>query len=148
MPRGARRLPDDCVRLLQRAALILHVGDLTSAAFLVELGEIGTVAAVHGNMDEPVLRAELPARLVVEAEGLHIGLVHDAGPAQGRHALLLEAFSNCDVIAYGHTHLPEVTRAAASWIVNPGSPTERRRAPGHTMVVIEAGEPELVSLDH
>jgi putative phosphoesterase len=127
--------------------LILHIGDLTSAEFLEELGEIGPVAAVHGNMDAPVLRAGLPARLVTEAEGLHIGLVHDAGPAQGRHARLLEAFSNCDVIAYGHTHLPEVARAAGSWIVNPGSPTERRRAPGHTMILIEAGEPKLVALD-
>jgi len=135
------------VRLLQRATLILHVGDLTSAEFLAELGTIGPVAAVHGNMDEPVLRAGLPARLVTEAEGLRIGLVHDAGSTQGRHARLLDAFPNCDLIAYGHTHLPEVTRAAGSWIVNPGSPTERRRAPGHTMIAIEAGEPELVELD-
>jgi putative phosphoesterase len=127
--------------------LILHVGDLTSAEFLEELGEIGPVVAVQGNMDEPVLRSHLPARLVTEAEGLRIGLVHDAGSTQGRHARLLEAFPNCDVVAYGHTHLPEVTRAAGSWIVNPGSPTERRRAPGHTMIVIEAGEPELVVLD-
>jgi len=135
------------VRLLQRATLILHVGDLTSAEFLAELGTIGPVAAVHGNMDEPVLRAGLPARLVTEAEGLRIGLVHDAGSTQGRHARLLDAFPNCDLVAYGHTHLPEVTRAAGSWIVNPGSPTERRRAPGHTMIAIEAGEPELVELD-
>ena len=135
------------MRLLQRATLILHVGDLTSAEFLAELGTIGPVAAVHGNMDEPVLRAGLPARLVTEAEGLRIGLVHDAGSTQGRHARLLDAFPNCDLIAYGHTHLPEVTRAAGLWIVNPGSPTERRRAPGHTMIAIEAGEPELVELD-
>lgn len=135
------------MRLLQRATLILHVGDLTSAEFLAELGTIGPVAAVHGNMDEPVLRAGLPARLVTEAEGLRIGLVHDAGSTQGRHARLLDAFPNCDLVAYGHTHLPEVTRAAGSWIVNPGSPTERRRAPGHTMIAIEAGEPELVELD-
>jgi len=141
-------LPDGCVRLLHRAALILHVGDLTSAAFLAELSEIGPVAAVHGNMDEAALRAELPARLVVKAEGLRVGLVHDAGPAPGRHGRLLDAFPNCDVVAYGHTHLPEVARSASTWMVNPGSPTERRRAPAHTMVVIEAGEPELVLLDH
>jgi putative phosphoesterase len=127
--------------------LILHVGDFTAAGFLEELREIGPVAAVHGNMDEPLLRAELPARLVVEAEGVRIGLVHDAGPAKRRSARLLEAFPNCQLIAYGHTHLPEVVPAGGSWIVNPGSPTERRRAPGHTMVVIEAGEPELVALD-
>jgi uncharacterized protein len=127
--------------------VILHVGDLTSAEFLEELRKMGPVAAVHGNMDEAVLRAGLPARLVTEAEGLRIGLVHDAGSTQGRHARLLEAFPNCALIAYGHTHLPEVARAGGSWIVNPGSPTERRRAPGHTMIIIEAGEPELLRLD-
>jgi len=99
-------------------------------------------------MDEAALRAELPARLVVKAEGLRVGLVHDAGPAPGRHGRLRDAFPNCDVVAYGHTHLPEVARSASTWMVNPGSPTERRRAPAHTMVVIEAGEPELVLLDH
>ena len=62
------------------------------------------------------------------------------------HERLCELFPGCDVVAYGHSHMPEVSRAAGVWIVNPGSPTERRRAPGHTMVVIRDGEPELVAL--
>jgi putative phosphoesterase len=97
-------------------------------------------------MDEPALRAALPGRLVVEAEGMNIGLVHDAGGATTRHARLLEAFPRCHVIAYGHTHLPEISRVGETWILNPGSPTERRRAPRHTMVVLESGEPRLVPL--
>jgi putative phosphoesterase len=97
-------------------------------------------------MDEPALRAALPDRLVVEAEGLRIGLVHDAGGINGRHRRLLEALPDCTAIAYGHTHVPEVSQFGDVWILNPGSPTERRRAPEHTMIVLERGEPTLVSL--
>jgi uncharacterized protein len=133
--------------MLERADLILHVGDLTSASFLAELQTLAPVAAVHGNMDEPALRVALPKRLLVESEGMRIGLIHDAGPAAGRHERLRAGFGQCDVIAYGHTHLPEATRVHETWILNPGSPTERRRAPGHTMIVLECGRPELVALD-
>jgi uncharacterized protein len=127
--------------------LILHVGDLTTSAFLDELQAIAPVAAVHGNMDEPALRAALPPRLVIEAEDLRIGLLHDAGPSPGRHERLRQAFPGCDVIAYGHTHMPELARVGQTWILNPGSPTERRRAREHTMAVLEGGKPQLVSLD-
>jgi putative phosphoesterase len=133
--------------VLERADLILHVGDLTSAAVLEDLQAFAPVAAVHGNMDLPEVRAALPERLVAEAEGLRIGLVHDAGLAPGRLERLLAAFPDCNAIAYGHTHVPELSRAGGVWILNPGSPTERRRASEHTMIVLEDGEPHLVSLD-
>jgi putative phosphoesterase len=97
-------------------------------------------------MDDPTLRAALPERTTTEVEGLTIGVVHDGGPATGRHERLREAFRDCDLIAYGHSHMPEVSRAGSVWIVNPGSPTERRRAPEHTMIVVEGGEPRLVAL--
>lgn len=122
------------------------MGDVTAASVLQELEELAPVAAVHGNMDEPALRAALPGRRVVEAEGLVLGLIHDARGAARRHERLKELFPDCDVIAYGHTHLPEVSRVGETWILNPGSPTERRRAPEHTMIVLEGGEPTLVRI--
>jgi len=125
----------------------LHVGDVTTRIALEDLRGLVRLEAVHGNMDEPELKASLPERNVVEAEGLRIGLVHDPGPAQGRHDRLVDWFPGCDVVAYGHTHLPEVTRHGDVWIVNPGSPTERRRAPGHSLAVIVDGEPHLIALD-
>jgi uncharacterized protein len=146
MPRGGRLLPEECMRVLERADFILHTGDFTGLSMLTELAAFGPLAAVQGNMDEADLRSFLPDRLEVEAEGLRIGVVHDAGRAAGRHERLVAAFPRCDVIAYGHTHLPEVTRVGESWILNPGSPTERRRAPGHTMIVLERGQPTLLSL--
>jgi uncharacterized protein len=133
--------------LLETADAIVHVGDFTMTAFLDELRSFAPVAAVHGNMDEAALRVELPERAVIEAEGLRIGLVHDAGAATGRHDRLLAAFPGCAAIAYGHTHMPEVSQAGAVWILNPGSPTERRRAAGHTMIVVDGGVPRLIGLD-
>lgn len=147
MPRGGRTLPSGCARVLEAAAVALHVGDVTTASVLESLRSIVPVEAVRGNMDEPALRAALPERLVVEAEGLRIGLVHDPGPAPGRHERLQSWFPGCGVVVYGHTHLPEVSRVGEVWIVNPGSPTERRRAPGHTLAVVRDGRPELVQLD-
>ena len=135
------------MELLRLASVILHTGDLTAATVLDELAALAPVEAVHGNMDALELRGLLPERRVVKAEGLRVGLVHDAGPSAGRHERLAGWFPDCDLLAYGHTHLPEVARHGEAWIVNPGSPTERRRAPGHTMAVVRDGEPELVRLD-
>ena len=124
----------------------MHVGDFTAAYVLAELGELAPVVAVHGNMDEPALRETLPDRLTAEAEGRRIGLVHDAGPRAGRHERLRAWFPDCDVIAYGHTHLPEIAEHEGAWIVNAGSPTERRRSRHHTMAVLRDGVPALVTL--
>ena len=151
MPRGARALPDDCVARLRRADLILHAGDLTGLAFLDELKALGPpVEAVHGNMDEPGVRALLPEERVVEAGGLRFGMLHIPGSSAGREDRLLGRFPGCDAVVYGHTHQPQVTRHGAVWILNPGSPTERRRAPARTMLELElAGggiQPELVTL--
>jgi putative phosphoesterase len=144
VPRGARRLPDACVRELERADLILHAGDFTSASVLEELRELAPVEGVYGNMDEPSLRASLPERRVVEAGGMRIGMLHDAGPTPGREARLVAAFPGCDAIVYGHTHIPQLERHGEAWILNPGSPTERRRAPTRGLAVFEDGTPRLV----
>lgn len=145
MPRGARGLPEACLRLLRESSLILHTGDLTSREFLAELERLKPVAAVRGNMDESPLRSELPERLEIEAEGIRVGLVHDGGSRAGREDRLRAWFPSCDVVAYGHSHLPEVSRFDETWIVNPGSPTERRKAPEKTMIVLREGVPSLVS---
>ncbi len=152
IPRGARVLPPTCAERIRAAELVLHAGDFTSTAFVAELAELGPpLRGVHGNMDEPALRASLPAERVVEVGGARIGLVHDAGPRAGREARLAARFPGCDAVVYGHSHLPQVERLGALWVLNPGSPTERRRAPFRSMIVLSifAGrlEPELVRLE-
>jgi uncharacterized protein len=151
LPRGTRRIPEACLALLHVAALILHAGDVTTASVLGELESLGPpVRAVHGNMDDAVLRAQLPGTLVVEVDGLRIGMTHDAGPRVGREERLSRRFPGCAAVVYGHTHEPQVERVGDVWILNPGSPTERRRAPSHTMLVLEVAggaiSPELIQL--
>jgi uncharacterized protein len=137
--------------LLAGADLILHAGDFVTAAFLEELRAIGPpVEAVHGNMDEPVLKELLPREQVVETDGVRIAMVHAAGPAAGREARLAARFPDCEGVVYGHTHIPQVERFQHLWILNPGSPTERRRAPVRAMLVLSVRRgrltPELVTL--
>jgi uncharacterized protein len=139
------------VDALRGADLILHGGDLSSLAFLQELRAIGPpVHAVHGNADEPALREALPQQLVVEVEDVKIGIVHIPGPAAGREERLVRRFPGCGAVVFGHTHLPVAEQHAGVWILNPGSPTERRRGPFRSFLRlrVSGGEfaPELVKL--
>jgi putative phosphoesterase len=142
MPRGPRRLPDACLERLAAADLILHAGDLSTLAVLRELEAIGPpVAAVHGNVDDAELRSLLPEARVVQAAGARIGMVHDAGPARGRLERLRLRFPEADAVVFGHSHIPLHEERDGFQIFNPGSPTERRRQPRHTMGVarVEVG---------
>jgi putative phosphoesterase len=120
------------------------------AGVFIELRALGALEAVHGNMDDDELKLLLPRRRVVEVGEARIGITHDAGEAHGRARRLAGWFEGCDAVVYGHTHQPEVTRDGDVWILNPGSPTERRRAPTHTMLLLDvAGRaitPQLVDL--
>ena len=106
--------------------------------------------AVHGNMDEPELQARLPETRVETVDGARIAMLHDAGVRAGREARLAERFAGCDAFVYGHTHVPQVERHGGLWVLNPGSPTERRRAPARSMLLLRVAdgeiEPELVEL--
>jgi putative phosphoesterase len=140
MPRGDRRLPEACVAHLRAADAILHAGDFMRLAVLRELEALGPpVHAVHGNVDDEALRALLPEARLVEAGGARIAMVHDAGPADGRLERLRRRFPDAAAVVFGHSHIPLHERAADGFqIFNPGSPTERRRAPHHTMGLAEA----------
>jgi uncharacterized protein len=139
------------VRELAAADLILHAGDFVALSVFDELAALGPpVAAVHGNMDEAALRDALPASRIVDLGELRIGMVHDGGARLGRPERLVARFPGCGVVVYGHSHLPEVTRHGRVWVVNPGSPTERRRAPAHTMIRLDVtgavATPELLEV--
>ena len=139
MPRGARRLPETCVERIAAADLLLHAGDVMTAAVLGELEAIGPpVVAVQGNMDDAELRRRLPDERIVDAEGARIAMVHDAGPRVGRLERMRRRFGDrADAVVFGHSHLPLHEQGDDGFqILNPGSPTERRRAPRHTMGLI------------
>jgi putative phosphoesterase len=133
------------VRELRRADLILHAGDLSTVVFLDELRGLGPpVLAVHGNADEPALRKLLPAQLVAEVGALRIAVTHAGGPRADREARLAARFPGCDAVVYGHSHVPELARHGGVWILNPGSPTDRRRRPDFTMIVARVSRARLV----
>jgi putative phosphoesterase len=151
LPRGARRLPEACLEALRTADLIVHAGDLSGLSVLEELRALGPpVQAVYGNADEPAVRAALPKELVLQIEEARLGVVHIPGPAAGRGERLRRRFPGCDAILFGHTHLPLVEREEGVWLLNPGSPTERRRGPFHSFLLLRVEgarlRPELVRL--
>ena len=146
MPRGNRQLPARCVEILRCADLIVHTGDLVRLTVLDTLDQFAPVACVQVNMDDAQAKLTLPKLLMVEHEGLRIGVVHDGGRLHGRHERLVGLLPDCNLVAYGHSHQPEVVRYRECWIVNPGSPTERRRAAAHTMAVMDRGRPRLIEL--
>ena len=153
LPRGSRRLPDACVERIRAADLLLHAGDFSTADTLRELEAIGPpLMGVHGNIDSAEVRRLLPAERVVEAAGVRIAMVHYAGPRAGRTERLRLAYGErADAVVFGHSHLPLHEELDGFQIFNPGSPTERRRAPRHTMglALVEDGTLrfELVPLD-
>jgi uncharacterized protein len=134
MPRGTRRLPDRCVELCGGADAILHCGDFMTAEVVQQFRALGPpLHAVHGNVDRPDVRAALPETAQPAFGDVTIGMVHDPGPKAGRLARLRARFPSAAAVLFGHTHMPEHEDAEGFQIFNPGSPTERRRAPAHTM---------------
>jgi uncharacterized protein len=141
LPRGRRALPADCVERLRAADAILHAGDFMEASVLRDLAALGPpVHAVRGNVDSAELAAQLPLTRVVAAAGARIAMVHDAGPAAGRLERMRRRFPDVDAVVFGHSHLPLHEESGGFAIFNPGSPTERRRAPHHTMGVATVEE--------
>jgi putative phosphoesterase len=145
MPRGARALPARCVAELRAADAILHAGDFMRVEVLEMLQRLGPpVHGVHGNVDDEALRRMLPAARVVELGGARIAMVHDAGQKTGRLARLRFRFKDADAVVFGHSHLPlHEADGDGFQIFNPGSPTERRGAPRHTMGIATVEEGRL-----
>jgi uncharacterized protein len=134
LPRGRRAIPERCLEHCREADAILHAGDLVDTPVLDLLRSLGPpLHAVHGNVDSAAVRAVLPVRLEIELAGVRIGMIHIPGPADGRLRRLRAAFPSADAVIFGHTHTPEHAEAGRFQIFNPGSPTDRRRAPSHTM---------------
>jgi len=145
MPRGSRRLPERCRELIAASEALVHAGDLTSEAVLEELRALcPTVYAVRGNVDAPVLRQRLPETLELTLWGSSLAVIHDAGPARGRLRRLRARFPQADAVVFGHSHPPLHEEEAAFQIFNPGSPTERRRAPRASMGLLSRAGRGLV----
>jgi putative phosphoesterase len=129
---GSRTLPDPVVAAARSADLILHAGDVVGRALLRQLEQLGPVRAVLGNNDHG-LADELPETQTIECDGVTIAMVHDSGATKGRAARLRRRFPTADLVVFGHSHMPvDETGVDGQRLFNPGSCTERRRAPHRT----------------
>jgi len=136
--RDAAGLPAAILQAAEHADHIIHAGDHSSLDVIRVLEQWAPVTAVHGNVEDADVVAALPGVARVDIGGARFGVVHDAGPSHGRVDRLAARFDDCQVVVYGHSHTPEVREASEGrWIVNPGSPTQRRRAPHHTFAWCE-----------
>jgi len=139
MPKGRRELPGACVEKIREAEALIHAGDFSAASVLVELRQLCPVVhAVHGNVDDAELRRELPEALEVQVGGRTVAVLHDAGPAKGRLARMRARFPDAGAVVFGHSHLPLHEADGGFQIFNPGSPTERRRAPRPSMGLLHS----------
>jgi uncharacterized protein len=137
------RLPAEVWTMADRADVVLHAGDVCERAVLDALGERAPVHAVLGNNDRS-LRGQLPEVLQVELDGVRVGMLHDSGLTAGRGARMARRFPDADVVVFGHSHEPLVTPVEdGPLLVNPGSPTQRRRQPVHTVAWLEVADGEV-----
>ena len=143
-PRRWRACPPRVAGHLRTADLILHAGDVCTAAVLAELAQYAPVVAVRGNNDGPDVAAWGAAGTAeLDLDGLSVAMVHDSGAAAGRLARLRRRFPAADLVVFGHSHIPLDESASGLRIFNPGSPTDRRRQPHGTLGVLEIGQGRL-----
>jgi putative phosphoesterase len=152
IPGRARRLPDAVLEAADAADLVIHAGDWVAASVLDELGQHADVLGVWGNNDGADLRGRLPEVARRTIEGVRFAVVHETGQANGREVRMDAAYPDVDVLVFGHSHIPwDTVTPRGMRLLNPGSPTDRRRQPTCTMMVavVEDGrlrEVELVAL--
>lgn len=145
-PRRWRGCPARVAGYLRGADLILHAGDVCTAAVLDELAGYAPVRAVRGNNDGPGVAAwGAPDTLELDLDGLPVAMVHDAGPAAGRPARLRRKFPAAKLVVFGHSHIPLDHTEGGQRIFNPGSPTDRRRQPHGTIGLLDIGHGRLLS---
>jgi uncharacterized protein len=131
---------------LREADLIMHAGDVCTAAVLDELAQYAPVTAVVGNNDGPdVAEWGAAETAAADIDGLRVAMIHDSGPAAGRLARLRARFPAADLVVFGHSHIPLDTASADGGfrIFNPGSPTDRRRQPHGTLGVLGIADGRL-----
>jgi hypothetical protein len=137
-PRRWTSCPPRVAEQLRRADVILHAGDVCTAAVLDELSQYAPVLAVVGNNDGPDVAAWGATPTVrTELGGLAIAMIHDSGPAAGRPERMRRRFPGAGLVVFGHSHIPLDVEAGGIRIFNPGSPTDRRRQPQGTVGVLQ-----------
>lgn len=148
-PRFWKACPRAVSRQLEAAELILHAGDVCVPAVLDELAAFAPVRVVLGNNDGSEVAAwGAPETAEFEIDGLRVAMIHDSGPRTGRLPRLRRRFPEAELVVFGHSHIPLDESSNGFRILNPGSPTDKRRQPHGTLCVLDitAGRIERVQL--
>ena len=145
LPKRAKVLPDELWRAVEHADLVVHAGDWVDVELLDELeNRSRRLLACHGNNDHGELRTRLPEVGTAEVDGLSIAVVHETGQANGRERRCAERFAGHDVLVFGHSHIPwDTTTDTGLRLLNPGSPTDRRRQPHCTYMTADVVDGRL-----
>jgi uncharacterized protein len=150
LPKRAKALPTPLLEELPHADVVVHAGDWVDTATLDLLeSRARRMIGVYGNNDGPDLRARLPEVAYADLDGLRLGVIHETGPAQGRTRRCAARFPDLDVLVFGHSHIPwDTTTDTGMRLLNPGSPTDRRRQPHCTYMTatVTAGRLDDVRL--
>jgi putative phosphoesterase len=148
VPKRARELPAQVWEEVDRADVVVHAGDWVEEPLLDELeARASRLVAVYGNNDGLALRRRLPEVAAVDLEGLRFAVVHETGAAQGRERRCAERFPDTDVLVFGHSHIPwDTTAFSGLRLLNPGSPTDRRRQPYCTYLTVTVRDDRLEDL--
>jgi putative phosphoesterase len=143
IPSRAKGIPPEVLRLFAGVELILHAGDVSTAAALAELSALAPVRAVAGNVEDPALAATLPETLRLDLAGATVGMVHNSGATEGRRGRMARLFPGGRVVIFGHSHLPVCEDRDGLLLLNPGSACDPRRArvPSVAILEIHEGEP-------
>jgi putative phosphoesterase len=154
VPKRARDLPPEAWAAVDAADLVIHAGDWVDVATLDALeARARRLVGVVGNNDGPALRARLPEVARLEIDGVRLAVVHETGGAAGRETRMQAAFPDVDVLVFGHSHIPwDTTAPNGLRLLNPGSPTDRRRQPVATFMTATVldgrlGDVRLVPID-
>lgn len=148
LPKRAKALPDAVWAAVDAADLVVHAGDWVDEATLDALEQRATrLVGVFGNNDGPELRARLPEVARFEVDGIRFAVVHETGSAAGRERRADEAYPDTDVLVFGHSHIPwDTVSPAGLRLLNPGSPTDRRRQPECTMMTARVADGVLADV--
>ncbi len=138
LPHRGRDLPEPVWGAVESADVVFHAGDWVSADLLDALqARSARLVGCWGNNDGPALRERLPERADVTLAGVRFTVVHETGPAAGREARMAARYPGTDVLIFGHSHIPwDTTAAGGLRLLNPGSPTDRRRQPHCTYMTV------------
>jgi putative phosphoesterase len=142
VPQRSRELPHSLWSAIEAADVVIHAGDWVDVALLDEMERRSrALLAVHGNNDHGPLRERLPEVARAELGGVRIAVVHETGDRKGREARCAARFPDTDLLVFGHSHIPwDTTAPTGLRLINPGSPTDRRRQPHGTYVTAVAGD--------